>query len=78
MCQPTHLQNTAYSGHKHCHGIKFQNVTMPDGHIAHLYGLIAGSCHVWYMLACSDLLLQLHTIMPAGQGMIYSLFGNPH
>jgi hypothetical protein len=40
MCKPTHFQKAPYSGHKCCHGIKFQNVTMPDGYIGHLYGLI--------------------------------------
>jgi hypothetical protein len=40
-CRPTFYQKAAYSGHKGCHGIKFQNVTTPDGYIAHLYGPIA-------------------------------------
>jgi DDE superfamily endonuclease len=56
--------------------LKFQNVTTPNGYLAHLYGLIAGSQHDSYMLSCSDLLPQLHTLMPQGQGTIYSLFGD--
>jgi DDE superfamily endonuclease len=75
-CQPTQYQNATYSGHKRCHGIKFQNVTTPDGNIAHLYGPIAGSHRNSYMLSCSSLLLQLHELMLAGEG-IYSLFGDP-
>jgi nuclease HARBI1 len=67
----------AYSGHKRCHGIKFQNVTTPDGYIAHLYGPIAGSHHDSFMLSCSNLLPQLQELMPAGEGTIYSLFGDP-
>jgi nuclease HARBI1 len=75
-CRPTYFQKAAYSGHKHCHGLKFQNVTTPDGYLAHLYGPIAGSQHDSYMLSRSDLLPQLHTLMPLGQGTIYSLFGD--
>jgi DDE superfamily endonuclease len=55
-CWPTYFQKAAYSGHKHCHGIKFQNVTMPDGYLADLYGPIAGCRHDSYMLASSKLL----------------------
>jgi hypothetical protein len=50
---------------------------MPDSHLAHIYGLIMGSHHDSYMLACSNLFPQLHALMPTGQGMIYSLFGGP-
>jgi nuclease HARBI1 len=67
----------AYSGHKRCHGLKFQNVTTPNGYLAHLYGPIVGSRHDSYMLSCSELLPQLHALMPQGQGTIYSLFGDP-
>jgi nuclease HARBI1 len=77
MCWPTYFQKAAYSGHKHCHGLKFQNVTTPNGYLAHIYGLIAGSWQDLFMLACSDLLPQLHTLMAPGQGTIYSLFGDP-
>jgi hypothetical protein len=35
-CWPTYFQKVAYSRHKHCHGIKFQNMTTPDGYLAHL------------------------------------------
>jgi nuclease HARBI1 len=42
-CQPTHFEKAAYSGHKRCHGIKFQNVTTPDGYLVHLYRPIVGS-----------------------------------
>jgi nuclease HARBI1 len=51
-------------------------VTTPDGYTAHLYGPIAGSHHDSYMLACSNLLLQLHTIMPVVQGTVYSMFSD--
>jgi hypothetical protein len=43
---------------------------MPDGYLAHLYGLIVRSCHDLY----SNLLPQLHALMPAGQGTIYPAY----
>ena len=37
-CRPTLFQKQMYSGHKRCHGIKFQSVVTPDGLVALLYG----------------------------------------
>jgi hypothetical protein len=71
------FEKAVYSVHMCCHGIEFHNVTTPDGYNAQLYGLIACSCHDSCMLSCSNLLLQLHKLMPPGQGTIYSFFGNP-
>ena len=39
-CRPSRFQRLAYSGHKRCHGIKFQSIVTPDGLIALLYGPI--------------------------------------
>jgi DDE superfamily endonuclease len=75
--RPLYFRKAAYSRHKRCHGIKFQNATTPDGYPAHLFGPIAGCPHDSYMLVCSKLLPQLQTLMPQGQGTIYSLFGDP-
>ena len=41
-CRPSHFQKLLYSGHKRCHGIKFQSVTTPDGLIALLFDPAAG------------------------------------
>jgi DDE superfamily endonuclease len=76
VCRPSKFQKAAYSGHKRIHGIKFQNVTTPDGFISNLFGPIAGSRHDSYMLSMSNLLPQLATIMPAS-GPIYALYGDP-
>jgi hypothetical protein len=59
MCQPSFFQRLLYSGHKHHHGIKFQSVVTPDGLIAYFFGPIPASRHDSYMLAESNLLLQL-------------------
>jgi hypothetical protein len=75
-CRPTYCQKAAYSGHKRCHGIKFQSVIAPDGLIVDLYGPIAGSRHDSYMLAESGLLPKLRELMPEGEA-IYSIFGDP-
>ena len=71
------MQKAAYSGHKRCHGIKFQNVTTPDGLIAHLYGGIAGSRHDSHMLDNSNILPRLQAAMTGNQQRIYALFGDP-
>src|SRR5687768_7720240 len=44
-CHPKYFQKAAYSGHKQCHGIKFQSVLAPDGLLVALFGPVAGSCH---------------------------------
>lgn len=78
VARPSHNQKAAYSGHKRLHGIKFQNVTVPDGHIAHLYGPIAGSRHDSYMLGESNILEQLEVAMPGTDGSpIYAMYGDP-
>jgi nuclease HARBI1 len=77
-CRPTHLQRQAYSGHKRCHGIKYQSVVSPDGLITCLYGPIAGSRHDCYLLAQSTLHAQMVACMPlGGPHHIYSLYGDP-
>jgi DDE superfamily endonuclease len=50
MCRPSHFQKLLYSGHKHCHRIKFQSVTTPDGLIALLFGPVNGNWHDSFML----------------------------
>ena len=63
-CRPSRFQRLAYSGHKRCHGIKFQSVVTPDGMFALLYGPIAGSRHDCFLLAQSDLVQQLRQTIP--------------
>lgn len=75
-CRPSYFQRLAYSGHKRCHGIKFQSVVTPDGLIALLFGPIAGCRHDSFMLAQSGLLPQLNALMPLGTQR-FSLFGDP-
>jgi hypothetical protein len=75
-CRPSRFQKLAYSGHKRCHGIKFQAVHAPDGLIVNLYGPIAGSRHDSFMLGKSQLLPKLRTLMPI-EAQAFSLYGDP-
>jgi nuclease HARBI1 len=75
-CRPSRFQKMAYSGHKRCHGIKFQSVVTPDGLIAQLFGPVPGSRHDSYMLAQSRLLSQLRELMPQGTPL-FSIYGDP-
>jgi hypothetical protein len=78
ICRPTYDQRVAYSGHKRCHGVKFQSVVTPDGLIALLYGGMEGSRHDSTMLAESKLLNTLQALMPGDNGLpIYKLYGDP-
>jgi nuclease HARBI1 len=74
-CHPSHFQKLLYSGHKRCHGIKFQSVTTPDGLIALLFGPVNGNRHDSFMLRDSHLLPMLCDLFPDG-GKQYSLYGN--
>jgi nuclease HARBI1 len=78
-CQPSMFQRLAYSGHKRCHGIKFQSVVTPDGIIAMMYGPIAGSRHDSFILGQSNLIQQLREIIPVNADGIpaYQLYGDP-
>jgi len=50
MCRPTHNQREVYSGHKRCHGLKYQSVSAPCGLIVDLFGPIPGRRHDMYLL----------------------------
>jgi hypothetical protein len=76
-CRPSYFQRLLYSRHKRSHGIKFQQVTAPDGLIVLMFGPINGSRHDSYMLSVSGLLVQLRDMMPLEDGTIYCLYGDP-
>jgi nuclease HARBI1 len=78
ICRPTWNQKAAYSGHKRIHGLKFQNVTTPDGLIANLSGPIAGCRHDSHMLTASETVDKLRDAMPGTDGRpIYAMYGDP-
>lgn len=56
ICRPTRFQRAAFSGHKRCHGLKFQAIATPDGLISHVFGPIEGRHHDVYVLSASQLL----------------------
>jgi hypothetical protein len=78
ICRPTWNQKAAYSGHKRIHGLKFQNVTTPDGLIANLSCPIAGCRHDSHMLKASKTVDKLRDAMPGTDGRpIYAMYGDP-
>ena len=54
ICRPTRNQRMYYSGHKHCHGFKFQGITTPDGLLSSAWGPIVGSRGDWYVFQQSQ------------------------
>ena len=75
-CRPTYFQKAAYSGHKRCHGLKFQLVLAPNGLFVSLFGPVAGSRHDLYLLGQSNLLDQLREMMPDPFNA-FALYGDP-
>ena len=76
------VQKLMYSGHKQCHGIKFQSVVTPDGLFASMYGLVSRNRHDSYLLSNSGPLNKLQEFMPDDApediaAVIYSLYGDP-
>ncbi len=84
-CRPSYFQKLLYSGHKRCHGIKFQSIVTPDGLFACMHGPITGNRHDSFMLSRSRLMERLRAFMPeprnneqpAGGEVVYSLYGDP-
>ena len=79
---PSLFQKLMYSGHKQCHGIKFQSVVTPDDLSASMYGLVSGNRHDSFLLSNSGLLNKLQEFMPDDatediEAVIYSLYGDP-
>ena len=80
---PTKLSSKLmYSGHKRCHGIKFQSVVTPDGLYPSMYGPVSGKRHDSFLLSSSYFLNKLHEFMPDKtpgdiEAVIYSLYGDP-
>ena len=58
-CLPSLFQKLMYSGHKWCHGIKFQSVVTLDGLFASMYGPVSGNRHDSFLLSNSGLLNKL-------------------
>ena len=63
-CCPSYFQKLMYSGHKHCHGIKFQSIVIPDGLFASMYGPLNANGHDSFLLSTIGLLDKLQTFMP--------------
>ena len=75
---PLYNQKMVYTKWKKCHGIKFQSVLVPDGYITCLYGPMLVKTHDAKLLRQSNLMEQLHNVMPDNNsnGPIYSLYSD--
>ena len=74
-CRPSYFQMLMYSGHKCCHGIKFQSIVTPDGLFASMYGPVNGNRYDSFLLSTSDLLDKLQAFMPDIPGtVVFSLY----
>ena len=74
---PLYYQKTVHTKWKKCHRIKFQSVLVPDRYIACLYGPMPVKTHDAKLLCQSNLMEQLHNVMPDNNSNrpIYSLYG---
>lgn len=65
ICRPSSGQSTYYSGHKRCHGLRFQGMVTPDGIMVHLFGPAPGrraDGGVYHDSGILEELVQLETI----------------
>jgi DDE superfamily endonuclease len=69
---PSYFQELMYSGHKHCHGIKFQSIVTPDGLFTSMYGPVNGNRHDSFLLSTSGLLDKLQALCQINQELLYS------
>ncbi|ETI54030.1 hypothetical protein F443_03109, partial [Phytophthora nicotianae P1569] len=75
-CRPSDglEQRALFSGHKRCHGIKYQAVTTPDGIISRLFGPVEGRLHDLTLLDASEL---EESIRADSRFKGYLLYGDP-
>ncbi len=59
ICRPGQKQKEMFSGHKRCHGLKFQHIMLPNGLVCHSYGPYPGSRHDALMYGVSQVDAQL-------------------
>jgi hypothetical protein len=76
-CRPSINQLEAFSGHKRCHGLKYQSIVIPNGLIANLYGPEPGRRHDAFMLKRSGILGKLDEIIGADKLYLYGDSGYP-
>ena len=75
---PSYFQKLMYSGHKHCHEIKFQSIVTPDGLFESMFGSMNGNEHNSFLLQTSDLLDKFQALIPDLSGtVVFSLCDDP-
>ncbi len=62
MCRPLYAQQLGYSGHKKVHGLKFQNVTLPNGLVGCHWGPELARRHDAWVLATSGAIEQFNQL----------------
>ena len=72
----TYFQRRVYSGHKRCHGLKFQTVVTPDGLIVCMWGPMNGNRHNARMIGELQFLTQLRDMIPFGSH-VFAIYGDP-
>ncbi len=75
ICRPSTDQCEMYSGHKRKHGLKFQHIMLPNGLVAHSFGLYPGSRHDAAMYGVSGVEHQLHALK-AANGTQMAIYGD--
>ena len=72
IARPTYNQQDLFSGHKRCHGLKYQSAVVPNGMIAELAGPFPSRRHDSWVLGQSNILVRLENL----PGNVYG-YGDP-
>jgi len=71
MCRPSDGEEAVFSGHKRCHGLKYQSVVGADGIYWDFQGPYDGRRHDSFLLKESNLMQRLHEVNPEKSMFIY-------
>ncbi len=74
-CRPVRNQQEYYNGKDKVHGLKYQNVTLANGMINHVYGPVAGRRHDGFLWRASGVDQQLRGLT-SHNGTQFRLFGD--
>ncbi len=75
ICRPGVRQKEMFSGHKRCHGLKFQHIMLPNGLVCHSYGPYPGSRHDASMYGVSQVDMQLSKLK-GSDGRQLAIYGD--
>ncbi len=75
-CRPVRNQQEIYNGKDRIHGLKYQNLTLPNGIIAHVHGPLDGRHHDSMMWGDSGVEHQIRGLMSRINGRQLVLYGD--